>query len=155
MKQPRDLYPLPVNEMFQNRAYVALPAAGRGMLLSLCEHFWKTGCEPLPKDDDQLFAIARAHRPTWRTHKPKILLVFEEIRPGLESYFRKREGNREGLTEASARSNSTRRLNALREKRPVHAAVAGAVITPKRDAIQTTRPAPPGERNRPRLTDRI
>jgi uncharacterized protein YdaU (DUF1376 family) len=155
MAARRDIYPIPLQEMWENRAYIALPAAARGMLLTICEHFWKTGCVPLPKDDDQLFAIARAHRPTWRAHKAMILNIFKEIQPGLEAYFRKREGNRAGLIEASARSNSRRRLEALAEKRPSHAVVSGAVLIPKKDAIQSNRPAPPGQRERTRLTDRI
>jgi hypothetical protein len=55
----RQLYPLPVEDLFSNPAYIALPATGRGMLLSLCEHFWKTECLRRPCDDDQLFAIGR------------------------------------------------------------------------------------------------
>jgi uncharacterized protein YdaU (DUF1376 family) len=125
------------------------------MLLSMLEHYWRTGCAPLPRDEDQLFAIARAHRPTWRRYKPVLLSIFEAVRPGLEAYHRKREGNYAGLIEASARSNSRRALKALQDKRPPHAGIAGAVLTPKKDAIQTSRPAPLSERNRPRLTDKL
>ena len=153
--RPR-VYPLPVADLFANRAYIALPAAGRGMILSLTEHFWKTGCKPLPRDDDQLFALARAHRPTWRTHKASILSVFEAIRPGLEAYFRRREGNRAGLIAAAHSSASTRRLKALKDSLAPSPIELGVAPIPKRDAVQAVRPLAPGQRPaRVRLNDRV
>jgi hypothetical protein len=102
----RLLFELPVDALFNHRDYVALPAAGRGMLLSLCEHFWRSGCHQLPRDDDQLFALARAHRPTWRHHKAAILQVFEAIRPELERYHRRRENAAAGLAIAAHRGGA-------------------------------------------------
>ena len=86
----RKLYPMPVQEVFDHPAYVALPAAGRGMLLSALETYWRSECRALPQNDDGLFAVVRAHRSTWRKHKPDILLVFNDVRPALEAYYRLR-----------------------------------------------------------------
>jgi hypothetical protein len=84
------LFPLPVDEIFSHPDWVALPAAGRGMFFSIVEHFWRTGCRPLPVCRDQLFCIARAHRPTWKSHKARILKLFEDVRPGLEDYYQRK-----------------------------------------------------------------
>jgi hypothetical protein len=84
------LFPLPVDEIFQHPDWVTLPSAGCGMFFNIVEHFWRTGCRPLPVCRDQLFCIARAHRPTWKTHKAQILKLFEDVRPGLEDYYQRR-----------------------------------------------------------------
>jgi len=155
MAKTREPYPLPLAEIARNPVLMALPAAAYVMTLRLIIHYSLTECRPLPNSKAELAHIARAHRVQWAQHGEDIKRVLDAVLPAVESYKKKRDGNRAGLLEASARSNSTQRLKALREKRPAHAAVSGAVIVPKRDAIQTVRPAPPGERNRPRLTDRI
>jgi hypothetical protein len=141
----RALYPMPVNGLFATPDWITLPAAGRGMLMTICEHFWRSDCRPLPRDDDQLFAIARAHRPTWRHHKAQIMAVFEAIRPELEAYWRKREGARRGLVNASHAANSTMRLNALRKASPL--AQADPVIVPTKS--QPLAPTPPKATQRP------
>jgi hypothetical protein len=79
-ERPRDRiprptrYPIPLYDLWGDPRYVALPSAARGMLLSLCENFWKSACAPLPRDDDQLFSLARAHRPTWRLWREMVTL---------------------------------------------------------------------------------
>lgn len=105
----RKLYPMPVDGLFGHPDWIALPAAARGMLMSLCEHFWRTECRPLPKDDDQLFAIARAHRPTWRHHKPMILSVFKTLEPDLAAYHHKRVTGADTLRIAARDGHSEKR----------------------------------------------
>jgi uncharacterized protein YdaU (DUF1376 family) len=113
MRKPKPLYPLPVDELFRHPLYIALPSAAVGMLLRLCEHFWKTGCRPLPRDDDQLFALARAHRPTWRHHRADVLRVFEDTRPALVAYREARENGAQGLRIAAYNTNAKRKARAL------------------------------------------
>jgi uncharacterized protein YdaU (DUF1376 family) len=116
------LYPMPVDGLFAHPEWVTLPCAARGMLMSICEHFWRGGCKPLPKDDDQLFAIARAHRPTWRHHKPVIVALFQDIRPELEAYWRARESKATTLdfarAKAAAQTNAKRRAQARLDAAP-------------------------------------
>lgn len=111
----RKLYPMPVDGLFGHPDWVALPAAARGMLMSLCEHFWRTDCRPLPRDDDQLFAIARAHRPTWRHHKPMILSVFKTLEPELAAYWRLRETKGTTIRFVSEKGGAKTRAKALAE----------------------------------------
>lgn len=93
----RALYPMPVDGLFGHPAYVSLPVAGIGMLIRLCEYYWRSGCAGFPRDDDQLFAIARAHRPTWRHWKPTILQIFSDIRPEMDGYHAQRVGGLTGM----------------------------------------------------------
>jgi hypothetical protein len=142
MTKRRSLYPMPVDELFRHPKYVALPVAGRGMLLSALEHFWRSDCAPLPTNDDGLFAIVRAHRSTWRHHKDAIMLIFNDVKPGLEAYHRKREGNQEGFRIAGYRTASTRRLNASKQSLPdpitVPTLPTSAHYAPKERHTETT-----------------
>jgi len=108
----RKLYPMPVEGLFSNPSYIVLPAAGRGMLFSLCEHFWRSECQPRPRDDDQLFAIARAPRPTWRHHRANILAVFDAWAPEAARHFETRQSRRDSLRIASDCSRAARRRKA-------------------------------------------
>jgi hypothetical protein len=150
----RALYPLPVDDLFAHPGYVALPAAGRGMLLSALENFWRSDCRSPPTNDDGWFSYVRAHRSTWRAHKDEIIAIFEAVRPGLEAYKRKRDGGHKGLSHAAHASNAARRLSALKE-----------ATARERQAIQPLpirepnapppRPLPPTQRQaRPQLIDR-
>lgn len=147
---PKKLWPLPVNGLFSHPDYVALPTAGRGMLLSLCEHFWRTGCKPLPKDDDQLFAIARAHRPTWRHWKAPILKIFRDIEPELAGYYALRLAKGTTLSFASHKGQAKRRLQVvLDQATPAPPALS---IPHKSDRGPINPPAPTTKRKV--LTDR-
>jgi hypothetical protein len=89
--RPRRLYSMPVQPIFEHPAYISLPVAGRGMIWSLFEHYWRTECRPLPIADDQLFAIVRAHRPTWRHWRGQILGIFNDVSPTLATAFENRK----------------------------------------------------------------
>ena len=157
----RDLYPMPVHGLFNHPDYVNLPTAGRGMLLSICEHYWRGGCRWIPKDDDQLFAVARAHRPTWRHWKPQIIGIFDTIRPELDAYHRKRTGNRNGLIAAAHSANSRRHLKAIEEStaraQGISLRLPAAGMSPRKEANAATRPprrinGPPAQNFRPVLS---
>jgi len=159
----RKLFPMPVDGLFSHPDWIALPVAGRGMLMSLCEHFWRTDCRPLPRDDDQLFAVSRAHRPTWRHHKATILAIFADIRPALETYHHTRRDKKDQLRIASSRGGQTKasrqKLSLIRESQPdsliSHAFTIG---TPNREAEQKAKPTrthvDPPKPGRKRMTDR-
>ena len=93
----RRLYPMPVEALFDHPAYKALPAAGAGLVNRLLEHFWLTDCRPLPNDEGQLFAIARAHRPTWQHYKTEIMKIFHDVAPEMQQYHAEREARRTQL----------------------------------------------------------
>jgi hypothetical protein len=110
----RAAYPMPVESLFHHPAYVALPAAGRGMLFSMCEHFWRSACHERPTDEDQLFSIARAHRPTWRRHRATILEIFDAWAPVAARYHDTRTKRLAGLRIAAQTSVGARRLKVLK-----------------------------------------
>jgi uncharacterized protein YdaU (DUF1376 family) len=151
------LFPMPVDGLFSHPNYVALPAAGRGMLLSLCEHYWRSACKPLPKDDDQLFAMARAHRPTWRHWRPTILALFDDIRPELERYHHARTTNATTINFAARNGGHAKqakaRLAALQDSTP---APVTPITLPRHDPTQHTPPRRPQapQRSQARLQDR-
>ncbi len=150
------LFPMPVEGLFSHPDYVNLPVAGRGMLLSLCEHYWRGGCRWFPADDDQLFAIARAHRPTWRRWRGRIVSIFDAIRPEFDAYHRKRTGNRAGLIAAGQTGNATRRLKAMHESialaRAARLDLPSAGMAPRRQPKSAPRPtAAPTQSARPKF----
>ena len=150
MTKPRDLYPLPVHGLFNHPGFVVLGPAGRGMLLSILEHYWRGGCRWYPTTDLQMSQWAQAHMRTWKLHKAAIYEVFHAIRPELDAYHAKREGARKGLIHAQAAATSTRRLNAIRENTAAAQArrldLAGAGMQPRREANPTPRPLAPDQR---------
>jgi hypothetical protein len=139
MSPRRRLYELPVDALFNHPGYVALPAAGRGMLLSVLEYHWRSGCRPLPPSQDELFSVARAHRSTWSVHKSAILQIFADIQAELEAYHRRRAGAAKGLKIAARNggaANAARiRLRALEQSSPPH---------PTTSPIPTRAATPPG-----------
>ena len=160
MAKPGSLYPLPVQTVFNHPGYVNLPAAGRGMLLSLLENYWRGGCRWFPSDGLQQSQLARAHLRSWSLHKTAILEIFAAARPELDAYHARREAAHKGLVNAQAAATSTQRLNALRENtaraqgRRLDLASAG--MTPRREPNATPRPIAPDKREaRPRFTPKV
>jgi hypothetical protein len=149
----RKIYPVPVEKIFDNPRYLTLGSASVGCFWRLCEHFWKTGCRPLPKDADQLFTIARAHRPTWRLNKDEIISIFNEVKPSLESYYHLREAKGTSLSFSADKSNAKRRLKALQQSAPVQDMAAMAIPRSDPTIIPQVRADP--QRVKPRLTDHV
>jgi uncharacterized protein YdaU (DUF1376 family) len=96
---------------------IAMPVAGRGIMLSLVWHYWLTDCAPLPKDRDRLFAIAQAHKPTWSTHSATILAVLHELAPKIAARFAAHHARRENMKKISQRGASMSALLALNSRR--------------------------------------
>lgn len=115
----RKLPPLPIEGLIDSPEALTLPAAGFGMLVRLLLQFWQTECRPLPVADHELRSIARGHAPTWRHWKPRILEVFEAVRPELEAAWRARENRRGNLIRLAHLGNAKRRANALKQKAPL------------------------------------
>lgn len=154
----KPLYPLPVEDLFRHPAYIALPCAARGMLLSLIEHFWRTDCRPMPLAEDQLFAIARAHRPTWRHHKAHVLEVFADVSPGMRAYFDLREAKGTSIGFASAKGGATMKARAahkrLENSLPAPSSRTSLPVTDGRLPPRTPAQAQPRPAAKPVHTDR-
>jgi hypothetical protein len=142
---------MPVEGILDHPDFMAMPAAGAGILLRLLLHFWVTECRPLPVADHELRSIARAHAPTWRHWKPQVLRVFEAVRPSLESYYSQRLNKQTALSRLAQREQSRRRLKALQERHttPDPVPVYAMGLVPKRAAQTPSRPGPPEKRSRP------
>lgn len=109
----RRIPPMPIEDLIDNPTRAAMPAAGRGMIDELCMHFWKTECRSFPMDEDTVFGIVRAHRPTWRHHRQDILKIFEEIRPKLEKALHNRTASIGTLRTLRDRRTANERRNKL------------------------------------------
>jgi hypothetical protein len=144
MSRRRRIYPMPVEGLVDNPDFIAMPAAGVGILFRLCLHFWLSECRPLPKSDDELQAISRAHRPTWRTWRHTVLKIFEAIRPDLEAYYALRESRRASLSIGAHMTNAKRRAKALQSSLRAHDSLPAYAsgFVPKRDPTQPDRPRP-------------
>lgn len=159
----RKLYPRPIQATVENETVLTLPSAAYGMLMRLLDHFWLTGCEPLPKSDDQLFSIARAHRPTWRHWKPVILKAFDDIAPELIAYRRTRLTKATTITMLANRGGGARSAQAAMRRLDAHASTQTQDISafqqlgyvPQADSrIQRPEPVSKGP-DKPKRSDRL
>jgi uncharacterized protein YdaU (DUF1376 family) len=141
-KRPR-LPPMPIEPLIDNPRFLALPVAGRGILITLCLHFWQTECAAMPIDKDQLFTIARAHKPTWQTYRIEIMKIFELWSTIAKRDWQARINRRANLLALGDKARSFAALNHLRKHNaPAYATAApdlNIVISPKRS---TTSPPP-------------
>ncbi len=118
---------MPIEDLKDHPRAFALPSAARNMLHELCMHFWSIECRPFPMDEDTVFGIVRAHRPTFRHHKAEVLAIFKEIRPRLEHAWRARQTNH-----ATPRAwNAARRANDRQRRLEAGETQAPAPATPK------------------------
>lgn len=122
--------PMPIETLFEHPAAIAMPSAAYGMLARLCHHFWATDCRPMPKSDDELKAIARAHRPTWNTHRPDVMTVFEAWKPIAEAYWQYRQDKRGIIDKVIEKANGARRAQATRQRE-----AGSQLIPPAHDVV--------------------
>ena len=97
---------------------IAMPVAGRGIMLTLVWHYWLTDCAPLPKDRDRLFAIAQAHKPTWSVHSPTILAALHDLAPKIAARFAAHHARRAHMQKIGSKGASVMALAALRKTAP-------------------------------------
>ena len=145
---------MPVEALVDHPEAMTLPAAAFGMLARLALHFHASQCRPLPTADHELMHIARAHAPTWRHWKARVLAILDDVKPGIEAYQRQCEGRRQGLINAAHSSNATARLNALSKATRSAPPSLAAPFQPKRDPPKAPRPAPPDQRPQRLMVDR-
>jgi uncharacterized protein YdaU (DUF1376 family) len=139
----RKFYPMPVAEVFLHPAYRALSAAGRGMVWSLLEHYWLSECRELPKNQTELFTLARSHRMVWSMHRDEIIGIINDVEPILQDYFVARVGKTNHLRRLSEHGIAMQRKRA-REKKLLAAGVAE--LAPQKDRNQVERPPTPDVR---------
>ena len=60
MRKRRRIWPMPVEALIDSPDFLAMPAAGAGIVIRMALHFWQTDCRPLPVADHELRNIARA-----------------------------------------------------------------------------------------------
>lgn len=99
-------------------------------------HYWATRCAPFPMDDDTLFSISRAHRPTWRKWKPIIVQVFLDIKPELEHYMNLRDNKRTTLRFVRDKQTAQRRLESRENNSPFSqgVSIASPTFIPRKEA---------------------
>ena len=128
--------PMPVEEKIDSQLAMTFPPSPYGMFSRICEHFWASGCKPLPVQTEQLRGIARAHAPTWRTWEAQIMQAFEEIRPRMEHALERREnslGNLERLRERARAAQKAKRL--VLQAGFSEMSTSASLIAPKRKAV--------------------
>lgn len=140
----RQMFPLPVQGIIDNPRFIALPAAGRGMLMTLVLYYWQTECVPLPTKGSEIFCIMRTHPSTWATHKDTILQIFNDVKPELDKYFQLRKTRYAVLADIGDRGRGIQRLKALAGKQAMHGAREEAA--PVREANPRAKTATPEER---------
>lgn len=107
---------MPVEIIAHNPRVMRLPAAGLGILTRIILHFWLTECQPLPIDRDELFSVARAHRPTWSVWRDEILSIFNDIAPALTKAHRSYTQRQEALTALGVKGSSVISLRAAERR---------------------------------------
>lgn len=140
MTQRRKLFPMPITGLIDHPDFVRLPAAGRGMIISLLLTYWQGECQALSTSRSEMFIAARANPPNWIKHRETILKVFNDVKPELDAYFAYRTSRKSTLEILSARARSNARAKRLEENRPVTLGATEAVPVrefERRERVQT------------------
>lgn len=74
----------------QHPRVIAISAAGYGILWRLLTHFWLTEARPLPESVNELYSIARAHKPSWAAHRDDIQAILRDVLPEIAAWRVKR-----------------------------------------------------------------
>ena len=109
---------MPVAGLYDHPEFIRATAATRGMICTLCLHYWLTECMPLPTQPARLFIAAGGDPRAWHYHKEVVLRIFNDIQPELDAYFDARERNKTTLHRLAARAKSGRKARALEENAP-------------------------------------
>jgi len=145
----RKIPAFPLHLLADHPAALALPAAGFGMLCRLILHFWLTDCKSIPKNNDELAAIMRAHRPTMAGHKAQILQIFNDLRPQIERAMQNYKTKQSTLLIVGQRGNATQQAQrAAQRVTDLPAAADPAALHPLRPVRQRGR-SPAGILPRP------
>lgn len=140
----RRMFPLPVEGVVDHPQFIAMPAAGRGMLMTLILYYWQSECAPLPTKGSEIFCIMRTHTPTWATHKDTIMSIFNAVKPELDAYFQERKTRYEVTREIGDRGRSIQKLRTLARKAAAHGGREDVPTGRKAEAYERT--ATPEER---------
>jgi|SRR5580704_2955305 uncharacterized protein YdaU (DUF1376 family) len=142
----RKLYPLPIQSVLEHPDFIALPAAGAGMLFRLLGHYWETGATSIPIADHELRAVCRAHTATWRIWKPTILKIFNAVAPELAAYKRLRDVKGTSIRvmqrSGAATTNAIRRAKAIELSHTSPETPQGPLI-PSQSSDRYRTPKPP------------
>ena len=136
----RKIPAFPLHLLADHPAALALPAAGFGMLCRLIIHFWLTDCKPIPKNNDELASVMRAHKPTLSVWRDQILLIFADLRPQIEQHLKNYKTKISTIKRIGQRGNDTRRAQAMQDRVvALPAAADPAALHPLRPVRQRNR----------------
>ena len=141
-KARRHVPALPMDVLFDDPRFVVMTPAARGMAWNLVWHFWLSECAPLPKDDDRLFVLAQAHRPTWRNYKPAILAILADALPELHKRRERSRAQSLHLQRLGNKGASSTALKALRKSAPLVDVAAPIAPTTRQTPKQAPAPMP-------------
>lgn len=155
----RRIYPMPVEALYDHPDFIAMPAAGAGIVIRLLLHFWITECRPLPVADHELRAIGRVHTPTWRHWKAQAMTVVEALAPDMRTAYQSRVNGTHGLrisgwkrAQAKKQEQGARAMELARSSLEPLTAPLQAV--PRRDPAPQRPPTPATRAPRPMMADR-
>jgi hypothetical protein len=158
----RKLYPMPVQGILEHPDFIAMPAAGAGILFRLTLHYWQTGCRDLPKADHDLRAITRAHLATWSQWKAHVLRVFADVAPELARYHHERITKATTIKILANRGGGARAAQSARDRLAASAPPLTPItdahqlgFVPKREPAPARPPAPDARPPRPIRTDTL
>jgi hypothetical protein len=149
MTTRRRLYPMPIAGLIDHPEFIAMSAAGRGMLVTLVLYYWQSECQPIPTKRSELFVVCRGNPQMWHKYYDKILRIFSDIKKELDDYYEARESKKTTFNILSARARANARAKRLGENAPVLADVEDRA--PQREKARYERIQTPEERGaRPR-----
>ena len=111
---------MPIEFLHDDPRVIGLSAAAYGMLTRLLHHFWLTDCSPLPKDQQTLFVLSRAHKATWAQYRDDIRAILADAVPILMSAHERREHRLNNLKAMGVKGGSIIHLRSLQKKARAH-----------------------------------
>jgi hypothetical protein len=135
---------MPVKGLLDHPDFERLPAAGRGMVISIVLYYWKCQCQPLPTKPSELFIVARAFPPTWKQHKATILRIFNDIKDELDAYHKQRSERKSLIQSVQSSMVARKRAGKMQKNAPARSEIFDAA--PARERERYERVATPEER---------
>ena len=129
---PRQKSPryFPIHLVRAHPVALAMGSAAIGILYRILEHYWATDCRDLPERDQDMMALARAHRATWVAHKQEIYEVLRDLAPAIREAWRKREINNVNLMQLRERAAAARAAKLIERRGQAGVSALVASIAP-------------------------
>lgn len=146
---------LPVESIIDHPGFIAMPAAGRGMLFTIILFHWQTGFRSIEIKGHLLFATARAHPTTWFHHKDEIMNILNDVKDELMASWTHQTELYNSRVAHMISIRSLSRMSRMKKKRPDHGSRDEARVVRSTEVREGSAPRPEGGGERQKFRSKL